>query len=395
MVNHLKIRGSYGLVGSDDLAQPNGTYFLYQDKLQNDNLSYWGWISGDGDSSITGLGPMIRYYALNDVVWEKSRKFDVGVDFTLFRKLDVTAEYFREDRYDIFMQRGAWPNVMGYGIAVPWANVGKALNQGFELSMNLVHAFNPELSVSFQGNLTYNQNKFVNVDEPTYEHGWMYKTGLPLDNYRMTGYVAEGLFTSQEDIDNHPEQLVGSSNIMVGDIKYKDLNGDGKVDTDDQTMISKYGAIPRLMYGFGATLNWRKWDFGFFFTGAGCRTIDIQGQMNPKTSFMQQKLNVFRWTFENAYNPEKGNFNAEFPLPGVSTNDSANNSNPSTYWLRNGSYLRLRNVELGWSFKFGRVYASGMNLLCFSGFKIWDPELDNPYKYPLQRTVNVGVQFNL
>lgn len=160
-------------------------------------------------------------------------------------------------------------------------------------------------------------------------------------------------------------------------------------------MISKYGKNPRLMYGFGATLNWKKWDFGFFFTGTGCRTISIANTVDAKQTTNAQNLNVFKWTHDNAFDPEKGNFDAKYPLPGITTVDISNNTVHSTYWLRNASYLRLRNIELGWTFKYGRVYVNGVDLLCFSKFKLWDPELDGPYKYPLQKTVNVGVQFSL
>ena len=383
------------MVGSDDLAKPTSdTYFLYQDMIYQNNLNFWNWTSGDGNSNFTGYGPLIRYYALNNVTWEKSKKLDIGLDFTLFGDLNGTLEYFREDRYDIFMQRGSWPWSLGYGMAIPWANTGKALNQGFEVSLNYFKAINSDLSISVQGNLTYTQNKFVDKDEPNYEYPWQRETGGPLDGYRVEGYIADGLFTSEEEIANSPEQQLGTQ-VRVGDIKYRDLNGDGKINSDDQTMISKYGKNPRLMYGFGATINWKKWDFGFFFTGTGCRTISLAGTMDPKQDVYGRNLNVFKWVADNAFDPENPNFNAQYPLTGIVSGDLANNTVNSTYWLRNASYLRLRNLELGWSFKYGRVYVNGDNILCFSGFKVWDPELDGPYKYPLQRTVNVGIQFNL
>lgn len=394
VVTNMKIRASYGLVGSDDLARPDGTYYLYMDQLTNNDLNYMGWTTGDGYSSYLGSSPLIRYYALNNVTWEKSRKFDVGVDFTLFRNLHGTFEYFREDRYDIFMQRGSWPWSLGYGLAIPWANTGKALNQGFEFSLNYNKAFSKDLSVSLQANFTYNQNKFVDKDEPQYKYPWLRVTGKPLDNYRFDGYIAEGLFRSQEEIDNSPEQQVGTGVVRVGDIKYRDLNGDGKVNADDKTMISKYGRMPRIMYGFGATVNWRKWDFGFFFTGTGCRTISIANKIDPRQDEYGRNLNVLSWINDNYFDPDKGNFEAEYPLLGVSASDISNNNVYSTYWLRDGSYLRLRSVELGWRFKFGRVYVEGTDLLCFSKFKIWDPEFDSHIVYPMQKTVNVGVQFD-
>jgi len=394
-VTHLKLRGSYGLVGSDDLASPNGTYFLYQDLIYHDKINFWTWYSGDGDNSYTGGGPLLRYYALTDVVWEKSRKLDIGLDLTLWGKLNLTMEYFRENRYDIFMERASWPWSLGYGMAIPWGNIGKALNQGFEISTNWNHALSKELSISVQGNLTYAQNKYVYKDEPNYEYPWKRITGTPLDGYRINGYIAEGLFTSQEEIDNSPVQQIGTSTVRVGDIKYRDLNGDGKINSDDKTLISKYGKNPRLMYGFGGTVNWKRWDFGFFFTGTGCRTICIAGAVDPHQSSSGQNLNVFEWVHDNYFDPDKGNFDAKYPLPGLTDADNSNNTVNSTYWLRDASYLRLRNLELGYTFKYGRIYVNGVDLLCFSKFKLWDPELDGPYKYPLQKTVNVGVQFTL
>lgn len=394
-VSNLKIRGSYGLVGSDDLVGPNGTYFLYRDLIYQNNLNFWSWVTGDGDNSYTGSGPLIRAYALPDIEWEKSRKLDIGLDITLWNRMNMTFEYFRENRYDILMERASWPWALGYGMAIPWANIGKARNEGVEFSLNYNQPINKDLSISVQANLTYAQNKYIYKDEPNYKYPWQQVTGTPLENYSRLGYIAEGLFKSEEEIANSPEQQLGSGKVMVGDIKYRDLNGDGKINSDDKTLISKYGINPRLMYGFGATINYKKWDFGFFFTGSALRNVTLRDKLDIKMNSYMQNLNIYQWTYDHAFNPEKGNFDAEYPLPGITDADISNNNQPSTYWLRDASYLRLRSVELGWSFKYGRIYASGLNLLCFSGFKIWDPELANPSKYPLQKTVNLGVQFNL
>lgn len=394
-ITSAKLRGSYGLVGSDDLASPNGTYFLYQDLIYHDNLNFWSWESGDGDNKYTGYGPLIRYYALTDVVWEKSRKLDIGLDLTFWGKMFLTLEYFRENRFDIFMERASWPWSLGYGMAIPWGNIGKALNQGFEASLNFNQTINKDWAFSVQANITYAQNKFVYKDEPNYEYPWKRVTGCPLDGYRIEGYIAEGLFQSQEEIDNSPVQQVGTSIVKVGDIKYRDLNGDGKINADDKTMISKYGKNPRLMYGFGGTLQYKKWDFGVFFTGTGCRNICIANTVDPVQATNGQNLNVFKWVADNYFNPERGNFDAAYPLPGITSVDISNNTVNSTYWLRDASYLRMRNLELGWSFKYGRIFVNGVDLLCFSKFKLWDPELDGPYKYPLQKSVNMGIQINL
>ncbi len=301
----------------------------------------------------------------------------------------------------MFMQRQSWPAMLGYGDMMPYAAVGRAENKGFEGSLTYTKALNSETSISVTGNFTYNKNKLVNADELNYPYAWQYQTGLPLNHTR--GYIAEGYFQTQEEIDNSPVQNLGSQ-VKVGDIKYRDLNGDGQINQDDQTMISEYGSVPRLQYGFGGTINWRKFDFGFFFTGSAKRTLlltgaQMDGVNNQIFPFQQTPgnapRNVLSAIAESYFDPDRGNFDAEFPLMGIQVTDVANNTVASTHWMRSGSFLRLRNVELGWSFPLGRVYVSGNNLLNFSSFKYWDPELTRWNSYPLQKTVTVGVQFNL
>lgn len=404
VVSHFKLRGSYGLVGSDDLVQPNGAYFLYYDQLRGGVLNGLTWQPGAGGSAGWGAsmgGPQILYYGVTDLGWEKVKKLDIGVDVHLFHDLQLTFDYFLDKRYDMFMQRKSWPAMLGYGDMMPYAPVGRAENRGFEGSLSYNKALNEETAISVSANFTYNTNKLINADELNYRYAWQYQTGLPLDHTR--GYIAEGYFTSQEDIDNSPVQNLGSQ-VKVGDIKYRDLNGDGQINQDDQTMISEYGSVPRLQYGFGATLNWRKFDFGFFFTGSAKRTLLVTGaQMNGVNNaifpFQQTPgnapRNVLSAIADSYFDPDRGNFDAEFPLMGIQVTDVANNTVASTHWTRDGSFLRLRNIELGWSFPLGRVYVSGINLLNFTSFKLWDPELKQWNSYPLQKTVNVGVQFNL
>lgn len=405
VVSHFKIRGSYGLVGSDDLAKPNGAYFLFFDQLTGGVIDGLTWYPGAGGSAGWGAtlgGPQVLYYGSRDITWEKVKKMDIGVDLRFFNDaLGLTLDYFVDKRYDMFMKRNSWPSMLGYGDMMPYAEVGRAENRGFEGSVTYNKNLNSETSISFTGNFTYNKNKLVNADELNYRYKWQRQTGLPLNHTR--GYIAEGLFRSQEEIDNSPVQNLGST-VMVGDIKYRDLNGDGQINQDDQTMISQYGTVPALQYGFGATLNWRSFDFGFFFTGSAKRKILLSGAMmngvsNNIAPFQPGSgttpRNVLSWIADNAFDPEKGNFDAKYPLMGIQSAQVANNTVASTYWMRNGDFLRLRNIEIGWSFPLGRVYLSGVNLVNFTSFKFWDPELKSWYSYPLQRTVNVGVQFNL
>lgn len=391
VVNNLKLRGSYGLVGSDDLKQPGGSYYLYIDKLTDGALDKLKWTFGESINHTLG-GPEIAYYANYDAVWEKARKLDIGVDMTLFDNWNVTIDYFYDRRYDIFMERQSWPNSLGYDKAKPWGNVGKMDNKGVELSINYQKHFSKYFSGSFQANLTYNKNKLVYKDEPDYPTIWKSETGKPYS--RITGYIAEGLFQSQEEIDNSPEQMVGNSKPMVGDIKYRDLNGDGKVTEDDQCMISKYGSVPRMQYGFGGTITYKKFDFGIFFSGSALRSIMANG-LDP---FMEgnhlPNRNVLKFIADNHWSVDNPDPNARYPRLGLVAGDVDNNTVNSTYWLRNGSFLRLKNIEIGYKIPYGRIFASGANLLRFSPFDLWDPELSSWNSYPLQRTVNVGLQLN-
>ena len=400
VVSHFKIRGSYGLVGSDDLVQPNGAYFLFFDQLTGGVVNGLTWYPGAGGGAGFGAtlgGPQVQYYGMRDITWEKVKKLDVGVDLRFWESVGLTLDYFIDKRYDMFMQRKSWPHMLGYGDMMPYAQIGRAENRGIEGSLTYNKTFNQDLAVSFTANFTYNKNKLVDADELNYPYPWQKQTGLPLNHTR--GYIAEGLFQSQEEIDNSPVQNLGSQ-VMVGDIKYRDLNGDGQINQNDQTMISEYGTVPMLQYGFGATVNWRNWDFGFFFTGSAKRTLLLNGAMmngvNNNLSPFQPgsgttPRNVLTWIADNAFDPEKGNFDAKYPLMGIQSAQVANNTVASTYWMRNGAFMRLRNIELGWSFPLGRIFVSGINLVNFTSFKLWDPELRSWNSYPLQKSVNVGV----
>lgn len=334
-------------------------------------------------------GPQMAYYAMSGLGWEKVKKLDIGIDFTLFRNWTFTFDYFYDKRYDIFMNREAWPQSLAYHIAKPWSNIGKMDNKGVEFSINYANNFSKDLSVSLQANFTYNKNKMVYVDEPEYPTIWKSETGKPYS--RITGYIAEGLFKSQEEIDNSPAQNLGST-PKVGDIKYRDLNGDGIIDSDDQTMISKYGSTPRLQYGFGGTVNYKKFDFGVFFSGSALRSIMTNGIDPFQEGIAVGNRNVLKYIADNYWSEEKLNWDAKYPRLGLLATDVANNTVNSSYWLRNGSFLRLKNVEVGYKIPYGRIFVSAANLFTFSPFDLWDPELSSWNSYPMQKTVNVGIQ---
>lgn len=304
----------------------------------------------------------------------------------LFRSLSVTADYFYDKRYDILLHREAWPESLGYYTAKPWSNKGKVDNWGFEFSANYNKQLAPDWVMELRGNFTYTQNKYVDVDDPAYRYPWQSSTGKPLS--RTEGYIAEGLFSSQEEIDNSPTQNLGST-PKPGDIKYRDITGDGIIDSNDMTMISDYGGMPRIQFGLGASLQYKKFDLGVFFNGSAKRTI-MSGLMAP---FGQNDNNVFQFIADNRWTESNPNPNAAYPRLGIQSSETANNSHASTYWMRNGSFVRFKTLQIGYQFNFGRVYFTGDNLAVFSPFKQWDPELAWN-AYPLSRVFNLGVQFN-
>lgn len=383
-INYLKIRGSYGVVGNDEMDEGAG-HFLYVDNI---TLSGNGFHTGfDGENYYSGPG--FNTLAVEDACWERVNKLDIGVDLELFDQVNVTFDWFHDHRHKIFMKRGSWPTLLGYWGATPWSNIGEFSNQGVELSVNWQKEIIKDLRVDFRGNFTYNHNKYIYYDEPQYETVWTRKNGLPLSY--MWGYVSEGYFTSEEEIKNSPDQTGLGSQPRPGDLKYRDLDGDGVISSSDQIMLSPFGGTPRIQYGFGLNVMYKKFDFGVFFNGSAQRKIMINGTM---TAFGERNNNVMKWIADDHWSVENPDPNATFPRLGLRNTDIANNNQLSSHWIRNGNFIRFKTLELGYSFPHCRVYVSGDNLAVWSPFKLWDPEL-SWNSYPLQRTFNFGIQVKI
>ncbi len=393
-IDHFKLRTSYGLVGSDEFNS-GAPHFLYQNNISiGSGHSYW---TGLPSNEISHSGPAFYVLAISNAGWEHVKKFNIGVDMSLFNQLNITFDYFHDYRERILMSRSSWPSMLGYWGSTPWSNIGEVVNQGVELSVNWHKRFGKHLDIELRGNFTYNQNEYKYVDEPGYPYVWQTKTNKPLNT--LTGYVAEGLFSSQEEIDNWPDQSQLGANIMPGDIKYRDINGDGVITTEDQVMLSAYNNIPRIQYGFGLNIVYKKFDFGVFFNGSAKRKIMINSGYAPFLSgggdgsnVESLERNLMQWIADDHWSVDNPNPNAAYPRLGITNSDISNNTQPSSFWLRNGNFLRFKTLEIGYRFPYCRIYLSGDNLAVFSPFKLWDPEL-SWNSYPLQRTFNLGVQF--
>ena len=407
-MNMFKLRYSYGEVGNDKLMDGNNQIrFPYvpkftewngktddMDNIGNLNGYYYGDI---GTSNYYYPGLTYSRITSDIITWEIAKKHDLGLDFSLFDdKFNGSIDYFHEQRDGIYMKRNFLPYIIGLNHigTSPYANVGSVLSEGFDGNIAYKQKLG-EVGLTVSANMTYSKNKIKEYDEENSRYPYKMQYGFRVDQAR--GLIAEGLFKDYEEIRNRPKQ---GSDIMPGDIKYKDINGDGVIDSNDEVPI---GATtrPNLVYGFGISVDWKGFDVNVHFQGAG------------KSSFFIDGFTVYPFrdkSWGNILTDVVGNYwslgtnedpNAKYPR--LSYGNNSNNYRPSTYWLRNGSYIRLKNVEVGYTIPKQfvnrlhldrvRLYLMGTNLLTFSSFKLWDPELgsSNGQQYPLSKTVTIGL----
>lgn len=391
----LKLRYSNGYVGS----AAGGRRFGYITIVKDDANGYQFGIPG----SFGGYsGVAISDYGV-DVTWSRSHKQDLGLEFKTFNsKLSVVLDYFKEHRTGVFLQRNSLPDYMGLQNN-PWGNLGVVENKGFDGTVEILPFNLGPTTWTFRGTFTYNKDKLLENDQPV--QPWPYMERRNVNILSTFGYVAEGLFKDQADIDNSADQSA-LGRARPGDIKYKDLNSDGKIDSYDRTRIGN-GDVPNLLYGFGFNVNWKGWFLSAFFQGTegADRVISGDGIIPFSNSTGAERSNLFaiatdRWTPDN---PRQDVF---YPRLGYGNSVNSNNNETSTWWLKDMDFLRLKTVDFGYYFperwlsnihvKNMRVYLQGVNLFYWSKFKLWDPELNtsNGTRYPNIKTLSIGVQAN-
>jgi len=397
-VNMLKIRFSSGKVGNDN----TGTRFPYLYTISGGASGYnWGSTATPNNYA----GTFYSQVASPNVTWEIARKMDLGFDFVAFQnRFSLTMDYFNEKRTGIYMVRNYLPQIVGLD-SNPSANVGATRSRGFDGNFAYNDHFG-EVRWTVRGNITYAKNEILDRDEEIKVYPYQYERGYRIDQQR--GLIALGLFKDYEDIRNSPQQSWGD--VQPGDIKYKDVNGDGVVNDGDRVAIGAT-STPNLIYGLGLSLQWKEFDFNLHFQGAGKSTFPIYGK-NVFAFSERDWGNIFKGMLEDRWisadisgNPATENPNASYPR--LSYGGNANNQQGSTFWMRDGRYVRLKNLDFGYTlpktvvnklhFNSIRFYVSGQNLLTWSKFKLWDPETLNPRgeQYPLSRSVTMGVQVNL
>ena len=407
-LNMFKIRYSWGKVGNDKMGNDVRFPYIYTIDSTGDNVYNFGNLIASRPEYQTGW----HYSSLasNNVTWEVAKKQDVGFDLYLFNsKFSLTMDYFYERRSGIYMLRRYLPGIIGLE-SEPWANVGVMSSEGFDGNFAFNEKFG-NVGVTVRGNITYARNTILDHDVENYTYPYQYETGYRYQQQR--GLIAEGLFADYDDIRNSPKQMFGD--VQPGDIKYKDVNGDGIVDNNDQVAIGAT-ATPSLIYGFGASVQWKNFDVNLHFQGSGKSTVMLSGKTVwafSEDRYGQILSDLVDGRYVDAETaaqlgiPANENPNASYPrlvhLEGGATH---NNYRPSSFWMRDCSYLRLKNLELGYNLPQSilntlhleqfRIYLQGTNLLTFSNFKLWDPEMgsSNGEAYPLPKTVTLGLQVN-
>lgn len=387
-VSLFKLRASYGLVGNDVISSDYSDRFPYLTTVDMGQ----GYDVYIGNNFERKYGPILSVYGNPNATWEESRKLDIGVEIGLFDSLNIIFDWFKEKRSGIFMQRTSLPSTFGMSGITPWANIGKVDNHGVDISVDYNKAFSKDLILSLRGTFTYAHNEIVEMDEPKYKWAYQYKAGHPINSIQCL--IADGLFRDEEDIASSPSQDIYATTypIRPGDVKYRDLNGDEIIDDNDMCWTGN-PTVPEIIYGFGFSLKYKGFDCSAFFQGQGKVSI-IMYNYHPFATAATPGSGLMQWIADEHWSEDDPNPKALYPRLSPLWNN--NNTKASTLYVRNGKMLRLKTAEIGYTYKKMRVYVSGTNLLTFAPFKYWDPEKGsgNGLGYPLQRTYNLGFQFN-
>jgi TonB-linked SusC/RagA family outer membrane protein len=390
----LKFKATYGLVGNDQIGKQDDRFF-YISKVNPD----------DGSRSYSFGGPLVMYkrngvsisrYADPGITWEISRKTNFGVEINLWKALEIQADYYTEKRTNILQERADVPITMGLWVN-PFSNIGEASGHGIDLSVDYNKSFNKDIWATVRGSFTYASSKFDVFEEPNYIRGPRRAvTGQKLS--QQFGLVAERLFLDEEEVANSPSQRA-FEDYGAGDIKYKDINGDKQIDEDDQVPIG-YPTTPEIIYGFGLSGGYQNLDFSCFFQGSARSSFWVDPD---KTAPFEKNRAMMQYWVDDHWSETNRNIFAMWPR--LSETPKKNNLQKSTWFMRNGAFLRMKTAEIGYrlphkwinriNIQNVRVYLSCNNLFVISKFKMWDIEMaGNGLAYPIQRVFNLGINID-
>jgi TonB-linked SusC/RagA family outer membrane protein len=412
-VDLFKLKFTYGLVGNDAIGEDKDRFYYLSEVNMDDEgrRQHFGEEYANAPNGISN-----SRYPNPYITWETSTKSNFGVELGLFDKtLELQADLFYEYRTNIYLNRAYIPSSMGLSAGVS-ANLGEASSRGVDLSMTYSFISGQDYWLRAMGNFTYAKGQFEVYEEPDYAalgEPWRTRVGQPIAH--NVGYIAERLFIDEYDIINSPTQTFGM--YQAGDIKYKDINGDGRINESDQVFLG-YPNQPEITYGFGVSGGYKGFDLSVFFQGNARVTFFLEpNKIAPFVDGLsgddKDRLGIDRsiTAVNNLLSViaddhwSEGNRDLYAFWPRLSPNILDNNTQRSTWWMHNASFMRLKTVELGYTLpaklskklkmQMLRVYVTGNNLLTFSGFKLWDPEMGaNGLGYPVQRVYNMGININ-
>jgi hypothetical protein len=385
----LKFRATYGKNGSDAIAGA-ADRFNFLSQISKGGAGYtWGLLS-----NTSGAGYTISRYANPNISWEVSRKVNLGLEIDFFKNklLKFQFDIWKDWRSDIYQERSTFAATTGLiekDLKI-FGNVGAAETVGLESSFDVEKMFSNGTWLLGRFNFTFSKNKVTLKDEQQFRDRYLSAIGESTSVLR--GLVAERLFIDDSEKDNSPRQDWGF--YEAGDIKYKDINGDGRINDNDKIPMG-YPSVPEVQYGFGLSGGWRNFDLSFFFQGNSRVSFFIDPAGIAPLVDHRNALKIVARDYWMETNPDVHAF-----WPRLSVTPLANNTQQSSWWLRNGTFLRLRSIELGYNIKkldklllqSGRIYFSVENVLYFSTFKLWDPEMGASGRgYPPNRRFNIGL----
>lgn len=401
-VDNLKLRATYGLVGNDQVGDVADRFFYLSNVNLDDGAFGASFGKNSGVPPYSRSGVSISRYQNDDIGWEVSRSLNLGLDLTVFHNLDVTVDVYKQVRTNILQPKSNIESAAGFS-SIPSANYGKATTKGVDLALDYKKSFSTSLWLTARGTLTFATSEVNRIDEIDYpeEISYLSKAGHSIS--QVWGLVAERLFVDKKEVDNSPLQF-SDNTLLGGDIKYKDVNKDGVVNGDDMVPIG-FPTQPEIIYGFGASVGWKSFDFNLFFQGSARSSFFINATaISPFNMDGGYQTGLLRAIADNHWSEDNQDLYAFWPrYSGARIED--NNVRQSTWWMRNGDFLRLKTVEFGYtipSFSIlkqtisrPRVYVSGENLFMWSSFKLWDVEMGgNGLGYPVQSVYNLGVEIN-
>lgn len=393
-ISKLKFRATYGLVGNDQIGAAADRFFYLSNVNLND--ANRGAAFGE-DYGYSKPGVSVSRYANESITWEKAKTTNIGMDLSLFNNINFIVDVYKQHRSNILMQRVFIPTTMGLTAPIN-SNVGVAEGKGIDVSMDYNKNFG-DTWLQARGTFTYATSKLLVNEEPDYPANMTYLSRVGHSLAQNYGLIAERLFVDDTDVANSPKQNFGE--VRGGDIKYRDLNGDGQITNLDMVNGLGHPVTPEIIYGFGLSAGHKNFDISAFFQGSARSSLFISPKaITPFVINGSKQNGLLNVIAQDHWSEDNNNLYAFWPR--LSSTGNENNNQPSNWWMRNGAFLRLKTVEIGYNLRdralkklhLGglRLYVNGSNLFVLSGFKLWDVEQGgNGLGYPLQKVFNIGV----